>query len=61
MSPGAFAAIFPIGATNIVAGGTDSATAFPLLTTLADTQVLVNNIASPLLFVSPARLIFRYQ
>jgi uncharacterized protein (TIGR03437 family) len=56
LAPGAFAAIFPAISTNILASGTGSATSFPLPTTLADTQVLVNNNASALFFVSPGQI-----
>jgi uncharacterized protein (TIGR03437 family) len=56
MAPGAFAAVFPAVSTNILATGTASATSFPLATTLADTQVLVNNNASALFFVSPGQI-----
>jgi len=56
LAPGAFAAIFPAVSTNVLSGGTASATSFPLPTTLADTQVLVNNNASALFFVSPGQI-----
>lgn len=69
LAPGAFAAIFPAapastsstsGTTttpaNIIAAGTASATVFPLATTLADTQVIVNGTPSALFFVSPGQI-----
>jgi uncharacterized protein (TIGR03437 family) len=56
LAPGAFAAIFPAVSTNKLAGGTGTATSLPLPTVLADTQVIVNNNASPLLYVSPGQI-----
>jgi uncharacterized protein (TIGR03437 family) len=56
LAPGAFASIFPAVSTNVIAAGTGTATSFPLATTLADTQVLVNNNPSTLFFVSPAQI-----
>ena len=56
LAPGTFAAIFPAISSNILAGGTDSATSFPLPTTLAGTQVIVNGNASPLIYVSPGQI-----
>jgi uncharacterized protein (TIGR03437 family) len=56
LAPGAFAAIFPAVAKNILAGGTASASSLPLPTTLAGTQVLVNGIPSALFFVSPGQI-----
>jgi uncharacterized protein (TIGR03437 family) len=67
LAPGAFTAIFPAAPTstgnsgsatppNVIAAGTDSATSFPLPTTLADTQVIVNGTPSSLLFVSPGQI-----
>ncbi len=56
LAPGAFAAVFPSVNTNIVANGTDTATAFPLPTVLADTQVLVNGAPSVLFYVSPSQI-----
>jgi uncharacterized protein (TIGR03437 family) len=40
----------------MLAGATAAATAVPLPSTLADTQVLVNGIPAPLFFVSPAQV-----
>jgi len=56
LAAGAFTALFPAVKSNSLASGTDTATAFPLPTTLADTQVLVNNVPMPLLFVSPGQI-----
>ena len=56
LAPGAFAAVFPDVSTNVIAPGSGSATSFPLPTTVADTQVLVNGNASPLFFVSPGQI-----
>ena len=64
LAPGAFAAIFPAAPTSssstapqsVIAAGTDSATTFPLPTTLADTQVFVNGTPSALFFVSPGQI-----
>jgi uncharacterized protein (TIGR03437 family) len=58
LAAGAFAAVFPSVSTNILASGTGSATSFPLPTTLADTQVLVNGTPSPLFYVSPGQINF---
>lgn len=58
LAPGTIAAIFPSISTNIIAGGTASAPSgvFPLPTTLANTQVVVNNKASSLFYVSPGQI-----
>jgi len=56
LAPGTFAAIFPAVSTNILAGGTASESGFPLPTTLAGTQVLVNGNPSALFFVSPGQI-----
>jgi uncharacterized protein (TIGR03437 family) len=56
LAPGTFAAVFPAAKGNTLAGATDSATAFPLPATLADTQVLVNGNPNPLLFVSAGQI-----
>ncbi len=56
LAPGAFAAIFPGISTNILAGGTASASSFPLPITLAGTQVFLNGNAAPLLYVSPGQI-----
>jgi uncharacterized protein (TIGR03437 family) len=58
LAPGAIAAIFPSISTNIIAGGMASAPSgvFPLPTTLANTQVIVNHKASSLFFVSPGQI-----
>jgi len=66
LAPGAFAAVFPAATTgsaststpnpNVIAAGTGNATIFPLPTTLADTQVLVNGSPSSLFFVSPGQI-----
>ena len=58
LAPGAIAALFPSISTNMLSGATATAPAgvFPLPTTLADTQVIVNNKASALFFVSPGQI-----
>jgi uncharacterized protein (TIGR03437 family) len=58
LAPGAIAALFPSISTNMLAGGTATAPSgvFPLPTTLANTQVIVNNNASALFFVSPGQI-----
>jgi uncharacterized protein (TIGR03437 family) len=58
LAAGTIAAIFPSISTNILAGGTATAPSgvFPLPTTLANTQVIVNNTASALFFVSPGQI-----
>jgi uncharacterized protein (TIGR03437 family) len=57
LAPGTFAAIFPAaGTTDILASGTASAASFPLPTTLAGTQVIVNGNASALFFASPGQI-----
>ena len=69
LARGTFAAIFPASTTpaavpgtpgstppNVIAAGTESASSFPLATTLADTQVLVNGTPSSLFFVSPGQI-----
>jgi len=58
LAPGAIAALFPSISTNMLAGGTGTAPSgvFPLPTTLANTQVIVNNKASALFFVSPGQI-----
>jgi uncharacterized protein (TIGR03437 family) len=61
LAPGTFAAVFPAaGSSNILASGTVSAPAgvFPLPTSLSDTQVLVNNNAASLFYVSPGQINF---
>jgi uncharacterized protein (TIGR03437 family) len=57
LAPGAFAALFPAIDTNVIANGTqNNSGSFPLATTLADTQVLVNGTAAPLFYVSPGQI-----
>lgn len=56
LAPGAFAAIFPAVSTDILATGTASATMFPLPTSLAGTEVLVNGTLAPLIFVSAGQI-----
>jgi uncharacterized protein (TIGR03437 family) len=58
LAPGAIAALFPSISTNMIAGGMGTAPSgkFPLPTTLANTQVIVNNKASSLFFVSPGQI-----
>jgi uncharacterized protein (TIGR03437 family) len=56
LAPGTFAAIFPAVSTNILASGTASESGFPLPTTLAGTQVIVNGNPSALFFVSPGQI-----
>lgn len=60
LAPGAFAAVFPAAATNIISSGTASAPSgvFPLPTALANTQVLVDNNPASLFFVSPGQINF---
>jgi uncharacterized protein (TIGR03437 family) len=56
ITPGMITALYPLGSTfgnQIV-----SAPSLPLLTELADIQVLVNDQAAPLLFVSPGQINF---
>jgi len=55
MSPGLIASLF---GTNL-AGGTEAATRVPLPTTLANTQVLVNDAPAPLFYVSPTQINFQ--
>ncbi len=52
VSPGSIASLF---GTNLAAR-TEVATGLPLPTTLAGSQVLVNNVAAPLFFVSPSQI-----
>ncbi len=56
LAPGAFAALFPSVNTNPIANGTASQTGYPLPTTLADTQVLINGTPSALFYVSPGQI-----
>ena len=57
LAPGTFAALFPSVSTNAIANGTqNNSGTFPLATTLADTQVLVNGAAVPLFYVSPGQI-----
>jgi len=57
LTAGMYSALFPTVTTNTVAAGTAAATAGqPLPTVLSDTQVLINNRAAPLYFVSPAQI-----
>ncbi len=56
LTAGSIAAAFPTVTTNMLAGATAAATAVPLPSTLADTQVLVNGTPAPLFFVSPAQV-----
>lgn len=57
LSAGTVAALFPTVATNPIASGTAPAPSneFPLPTTLSDTQITVNGVPVPLLYVSPAQ------
>ena len=57
LSAGTIATLWPAVTTNSVANGSATAPAgqFPLPTTLADTQILVNGIPAPLFFVSPGQ------
>jgi uncharacterized protein (TIGR03437 family) len=57
LSAGTIATLWPAVTTNSVANGSATAPAgqFPLPTTLADTQVLVNGTPAPLFFVSPGQ------
>jgi uncharacterized protein (TIGR03437 family) len=61
LTPGMLASVFPAsGSTNILSSGTGAnGSAFPLPTTLADTQVLVNGTPAPLFFVSPGQINFQ--
>ncbi len=57
LAPGTFAALFPSVSTNVIANGTqNNSGTYPLTTTLADTQVLVNGAAAPLFYVSPGQI-----
>ena len=57
LAPGAFAALFPSISTNVIANGTqNNSGTYPLATTLADTQVLVNGSPVPLFYVSPGQI-----
>lgn len=57
LAPGTSAALFPSVGTNAIANGTqNNSGTFPLATTLADTQVLVNGAAVPLFYVSPGQI-----
>ncbi len=57
LAPGTAAAIFPAAGTmNTLSGGTASAASFPLPTTLAGTQVIVNGVPSALFYVSPGQI-----
>jgi uncharacterized protein (TIGR03437 family) len=58
LTPGMLATLFPSIPTNVIATGTALETAFPLPTTLSDTQVLVNGTPAPLFFVSPGQINF---
>ncbi|HTA44583.1 MAG TPA: hypothetical protein VK789_19180 [Bryobacteraceae bacterium] len=58
LAPGAFAALFPSVSSNTIANGTAPETGFPLPTTLADTQVLIDGTPSALFFVSPGQINF---
>ncbi len=57
LSAGTIATLWPAVTTNSVANGSATAPGgqFPLPTTLADTQVLVNGTSAPLFFVSPGQ------
>ena len=52
VAPGSLVSIFGIG----LAAATTSAAAVPLPTSLSGTQVLMNGIAAPLIFVSPGQI-----
>src|SRR5262249_36474694 len=54
-APGAIATLF---GTNLASGET-RASGLPLLTTLGNTTVRLNNIAAPLFFVSPTQINFQ--
>lgn len=58
LAPGAIAALFPSVSSNTIGNGTAAETAYPLPTTLADTQVLINGTPSALFFVSPGQINF---
>lgn len=55
VSPGSIASLFG----TRLASGTAAATAKPLPLTLSGTQVLVNDVAAPLFFVSPGQINFQ--
>ncbi len=55
VSPGSIASLFGIS----LAAGTAAVSEFPVPTTLAGTQVLVNNTPAPLFFVSPSQINFQ--
>ena len=59
LAPGALASVFPAVSTNVLATGTaNNGGTFPLPTTLAGTQVIVNGTPSALLYVSPGQINF---
>ena len=55
LSPGSLASLFGANLAPSIAG----ATTLPLPTTLGGVQVLVNGVAAPLLYVSPAQINFQ--
>ena len=59
LSPGTIVSLFSTsGQTNYFGSATQSESGLPLQTTLAGTQVLVNNIAAPLFYVGPTQINF---
>lgn len=54
-NPASPCALISIFGENL-ASGTDSATTIPLPSSLIGTQVFINNVASPLIFVSPSQI-----
>ncbi len=57
LAPGALTSIFPAVSTNVLATGTaNNNGTFPLPTTLAGTEVIVNGTPSALLYVSPGQI-----
>ncbi len=58
LAPGTITALFPSVPANVIGNGTGAETSYPLPTTLADTQVLINGTPSALFFVSPGQINF---
>jgi uncharacterized protein (TIGR03437 family) len=57
LAPGALTSIFPSVSTDVLAAGTaNNNGTFPLPTTLAGTEVIVNGTPSALLYVSPGQI-----
>jgi uncharacterized protein (TIGR03437 family) len=56
LTAGMFASLWPTISTNVIGAGTAPESGFPLPITLADTQVLINNVPAPLYYVSPGQI-----